>query len=89
MAELQNIDYPTDRYVVLKTKCFLVGLTFYQLQTQPLQTLPEAQQTQGIESITPALEIECHLHWFQTWPIVCGSTCISSKFESVSNLANM
>ena len=64
------------------------------------QTLPEAQRTQGIESITwviyPALEIECHLHWFQIWPIVCGSTCISSKFdhqvmppESVPDLANM
>ena len=40
--------------------------------------------------------IEFHLHWFQIWPIVCGSTCISSKFdhqvmppESVPNLANM
>ena len=24
--------------------------------------------------------IECHLQ-FQIWPIVCGSTCISSKFD--------
>ena len=41
-------------------------------------------------------KIEFHLHCFQIWPIVCGSTCISSKFdhqvkppELVPNLANI
>ena len=26
-------------------------------------------------------KMECHLHWFQIWPIVCCSTCISSKSD--------
>ena len=37
-----------------------------------LETLPEAQGTQGIDSLNLSYlssEIECHLHWLQIWPM--------------------
>ena len=50
------------------------------------ETLPEAQRTHGIDSltwVTPPVKKQptttiFKKHWFQIWPIVCGSTCISS-----------
>ena len=44
------------------------------------KTLPEAQRTQGIDSLTWVISpAKCHLHWLQIWP-TCNAISIGSNF---------